>query len=109
MERDPNHPIIDRPWEYSIADLHYHSGHADSEPFVDLVLQREGVVRRLRFWSPQQFTIEEGCFPQPTHGMLILDVRKRRLERLGVWVSDCEGTRGAIRFWAREVVDLDTL
>lgn len=109
MDRDPDHPIIDRPWEYSIAELRYHSGLDGSEPFVDLVLQRGAVVRRLRFWSPQQFQIEKGCFPHPTYGMQILDVSGRRLDRLRVWVSDFEGTDGAITFWARDVVDLDKL
>jgi hypothetical protein len=107
MERDPDHPIIDRPWEYSIAELHYHCGLDGSEPFVDLVLHRDAVVRRLRFWSPRQFEIQEGCFPYPTHGMQILDVSARRLDRLRVWVSDFEDAAGKISFWARDVVDLD--
>ena len=109
MEGDPAHPIIDRPHEYSIAELRYHVGLDGTEPYVDLELHKGSVVRRLRFWSPQQFEVEEGCFPHPTHGMMILDVRKRRLDGLGVWVSDFEGTRGSVTFWARDVVDLDTL
>ncbi len=109
MEDDPAHPIIDRPHEYAIADLRYHVGLDGTEPYVDLELRNGAVVRRVRFWSPQQFTVEEGCFPQPTHGMVILDVRSRRLEGLGVRVADFEGSHGAITFWARDVVDLDTL
>ena len=79
MERDPDHEIIDRPHEYRIADLRYSAGLDGEEAFVDLELRKESTVRRLRFWSPQQFEIEPG-FPLPTHGMLILDVRRRRLE-----------------------------
>jgi len=71
-------------------------------------LRKGAVVRRLRFWSPQQFAIEEG-FPAPTGGVVILDVRGRRLEGLGVRVADFEGNHGAVTFWAREVVNLDTL
>ena len=109
MDGDPVHPILDRPHEYSIAELRYHAGLDGTEPYVDLEFRKEAVVRRLRFWSPQQFAIEEGCFPHPTHGMEILDVRGRRLEGLGVRVADFEGSPGAITFWARQVVDLDTL
>ena len=75
---------------------------------MDLDLVRDGVVRRLRFWSPQQFQIEEG-FPQPTHGLAILDVKGRGLEGLAVWVTDFEATSGKITFWARAVVDRETL
>tara|TARA_R110002094_G_scaffold47008_3_gene58581 strand:+ start:882 stop:1220 length:339 start_codon:yes stop_codon:yes gene_type:complete len=109
MEGDPVHPIIDRPHEYSISDLRYHVGLDGTEPYIDLALHKGPVVRRLRFWSPQQFAVEEGCFPHPTHGMQILDVRSRKLEGLGVRVADFEGNHGAITFWAREVADLDTL
>lgn len=109
MNGDPVHPIIDRPHEYSIEDLHFHVGAVFSERHVDLALRKEATVRRLRFWSPTQFKIEEGCFPHPTHGMVIYDVRGRGLDGIGVWVSDFEATRGSITFWAREVVDLDTL
>lgn len=106
---DPNHPIIDRPWEFSIVELRYCAERNGAESFIDLVLERESLCRRLRFWSPQQLEIEEGCFPDPTGGMVILDVSARQLNGLGVWVTDLEGTRGSVTFWARDVVDLDTL
>ena len=67
MDVDPPHPIIDRPHEYSIADLRYHVGLDGAEPFIDLVLQRGDAVRRLRFLSPRQLIIEDG-FPEPTSG-----------------------------------------
>jgi hypothetical protein len=108
MERDPEHPIVERPWQHEIGTLHYHVGLDGSEPFLDLDLHRDGVVRRLRFWSPQQLQIEDG-FPRATHGMVILDVRQRRLDGLGVWVTDFEASHGKISFWAREVVDRDNL
>ncbi|MEM6673314.1 MAG: hypothetical protein AAF726_10760 [Planctomycetota bacterium] len=104
---DPIHPIIDRPHEYWIKELHYHMGLDGSEPYVDLELQKDSLVRRLRFWSPQQFVIEDGHFPHPTSGMVIYDVRKRHLGDLNVWVSDCEASHGSITFWARDVIDLD--
>jgi hypothetical protein len=106
MERDPNHPIVDRPWDYAINAVHYHVGLDGTEPYLDLILQRNHVTRRLRFWSPRQLKIEEG-FPNPTHGMEILDVRHRGLHGLGIRVGDFEAGRGSITFWARAVVDLD--
>ncbi len=109
MEPDPAHPIIESPWLYSIAEFRYYVGRDGTEPFIDLVLERESVSRRLRFWSPQDLRIEEGCFPTPTGGMAILDVSKRRLNGLRVLVTDFEGTRGSILFWARDVVDLDSV
>lgn len=108
MARDPDHPIIERPFRYQIGALHYHVGLDGAEPYLDLDLHHGGVDRRLRFWSPRQLVIEDG-FPNPTHGMAILDVRGRRLDGLRVWVTDFEASWGKISFWARDVVDRDTL
>ena len=108
MDPDPPHPIIDRPHEFSIADLRYHVGLDGTEPFIDMMLQRGSDLRRLRFFSPRQLVIDDG-FPVPTSGMEILDVSKRQLGDLRVRVGDFEASHGAITFWARDVVDLDTL
>lgn len=108
MSEDPPHSIIDRPHDYRIASLRYETGLDGQEPFLDLVLCRGDVTRRLRFWSPRYLQIEKG-FPQPTHGMAIDDVRSRQLGGLGVCVSDFEASPGSITFWARDVVDLDAL
>ena len=109
MQKDPDHPIIESPWLYSIAEFHYHVGIDGTEPFIDLILERDSVTRRLRFWSPQNLQIEEGCFPAPTGGMEIFDVSNRQLDGLRVRVTDFENTRGSITFWAREAVDLDSI
>ena len=108
MQNDPDHPIIDSPWEYSIAEFRYHVGLDGTEPFIDLILERDALTRRLRFWSPQDLQIESGCFPHATGGMAILDVRKRQLDGLRIHVTDFEGTKGAITFWARDIEDLDS-
>lgn len=106
MHPDPPHPIIDRPHEYSIADLRYHVGLDGTEPFIDMALQRGQTVRRLRFLWPRQLVIEDG-FPVPTSGMEILDVSQRQLGDLRIRVGDCEAGFGAITFWAKDVIDLD--
>jgi len=106
---DPHHPVIDQPWTYEILLLCYHAVPEDwRESYLDLTLRRGGTVRRLRFLAPQDFYVQEGCFPQPTGGMCILDVRHRQLGDIGVMVDDREGTRGGVRLWARAVIDLDT-
>ncbi len=105
METD--HPIIDKPWEYNIVEFRYHVDLRNwKESFIDLHLKKGIILRRLRFFSPQNLKIEQG-FPQPTHGLCILDIRSRQLEGFGVEVSDFEAGRGSITFLASEVVDLD--
>jgi len=107
-EGDPHHPILERPWEYEIIELCYHNDPGDwRKSHVDLTLRRGEAVRRLRFLAPQDFEVERGCFPRPTGGMCILDVRHRQLEEIGVRVADFEGSHGAVTFWAREVIDLE--
>lgn len=108
MAKDPEHPIIDRPFEYRILDFRYYAGEDSEEPFIDMTLARQSVVRRLRFWSPRDLEIEKG-FPVPTSGMEILDVRGRQMQGIGVRVGDFESNWGSVTFWAREVVDLDTI
>ena len=103
---DPDHPIIARPFEYRVVGFCFHRTLDDSEEsYIDLSLQREQVVRRLRFFSPRNVSVEEG-FPEGC-GMYIADVRQCGLDGLGVRVGDFEASPGAIEFWARTVSDLD--
>ncbi len=107
IDDDPDHPIIEHPFRYRVVSFCFHRTLDDSEEaYLDLSLQHEQVVRRLRFFSPQDISIEEG-FPHGA-GMYIADVRQRGLDGLGVRVGDFEAMGGAIRFWARTVIDLDT-
>jgi hypothetical protein len=103
---DPAHSIVDQPSTYRVTDFCYHRTLDDStEAYIDLTLQRGDTIRRLRFYSPQSVSLEDG-FPEGC-GLYIADVRHRKLEGLGVRVDDYEGSGGAIRFWARTVSDLD--
>jgi len=107
MEKDSLHPIIDAPHRYQIIgfnlqiDIHDHL-----RSYIDLTLERELEIRRLRFYGPHGLEIEKG-FPSPTGGMEILDVSNRQLCDSTVWVNDFEATQGAITFWAKNVIDLD--
>ncbi len=107
MERDPVHPIISHPHEYRIVGLCYEvNWESPEESFLDLRLEKNGLIRNLRFWGPKNLKIEEG-FPRPTGGMQILDVSSRQLEGVAVEVSDFEASWGAITFMARSVIDLN--
>jgi len=107
FDDDPDHPIIERPYEYDILLFCYHiDPENDRNSYLDLTLRRGPTVRRLRFLAPQDLEIEKG-FPQPTRGMRILNVRRRQLDGLGVMVEDFEASSGRVTFWAREVRDLD--
>ena len=105
-KEDPIHSIVERPWEYEILSLgFYQSPSEEFEPFIDLTLKKGDVLRHLRFYSPRELEIEKG-FPARTGGFCIYDVSARGLEGLGVRVDDFEANWGAVRFWAREVVEI---
>lgn len=105
-DRDPIHPILPKPWEFEIVGLRLERAPVDeAEPFLDLTLQRGEERRTLRFWSPTALEIEKGG-PVMTSGLIILDIRGRGLDRLGVEVDDFEADNGAVRFLARSVEEI---
>jgi len=109
MKADPIHSIIDAPHTYNIVGFNYQVNLYDYlESYIDLTLEKETTIRRLRFYGPRDLEIEKG-FPSPTGGMEIIDVSSRQLCDTNVWVNDCEASYGAITFWAKNVVDLDKL
>ena len=103
----PEHSIIKDAWKYEIVSFHYVNNLDDKrESYIDMTLRKDNVIRRLRFNGPQNLKIEPG-FPEPTRGMIILDVKDRQLEDLKVEVFDYENSSGSVTFLAREVIDLD--
>ena len=107
MKEEKTHPIIDKPFEYRIIGFNYQVNLEDHlKSYIDLTLKKGSKIKRLRFYGPQNLKIEEG-FPVQTFGMEIIDVRKRQLEDMNLWVTDFEGSPGSITFWAKSVVDLD--
>jgi len=58
----------------------------DGEPYIDLTLRKDSVVRRLRFFAPREIEIEPG-FPACS-GLQIKDVSANQLAGLRVRVSD---------------------
>jgi hypothetical protein len=105
-EQDPDHPILPRAWEFEIVGLRLERSPIDeTEPFLDLTVIRGTERRTLRFWSPADLEIERGG-PAMTGGLVILDIRGRGLDRLGVRVDDFEASRGSVRFVARSVEEV---
>ncbi|MHB1559979.1 MAG: hypothetical protein ACYC61_21215 [Isosphaeraceae bacterium] len=104
---DPDHPIVERPWEYEIVGLCYHRDpDSSADDSIDLTLQKGPRRVCLRFLGPQELQITEG-FPNSS-GLCILDVSKRQFDGLRVRVANLEAHGGCPTFWAREVVELDT-
>ena len=102
----PYHPILDRSWEYEVFTLSYHqSPLGEFEPFLDLTLKKEDIYRCFRFHGPQELEIEKG-FPAKAGGFCIFDVSSTATDGLGVYVDDLKGGSGALRFRARDVVEI---
>ena len=38
--RDPDHPILDQPWEHRIAELRYVVETSDQEGFIEMLLSK---------------------------------------------------------------------
>jgi len=104
--RDPLHPVLKDAYQYHVVMVHLELAPIDGgEPYLDLGLQRGAERVHLRFWSPQDLSIERGG-PVMTSGLCILDIRSRQLDGLGIQVDDFESTNGSIRFMSRSVVAL---
>lgn len=105
MERK-YHPIIDRLWEYAIREIVW-SASGDGEYYLDISLTKGEGERRLRFMCPQQVRVELwGGYPQDCGDMLILDIRDRGWERLGVEVAEGGASGSPITLYAREVMEI---
>jgi hypothetical protein len=100
--RNPDHAILEQPWEYRIAELRYVVETPAHEGFIELLLKKGSELRRLRFSSPRGFSVDEGFEPESYIGLQIVDVSGRQLEGVGVEVSCFENTPG-LRFFARGV------
>ncbi len=106
---EKDHKIIEKPWDYNISSFLYNCSSENLlEHYIELVLTKDDISRKLRFIAPKQLKIEEG-FPSPTHGMEILDIRERGMEDVNVYVGDFEASHGAITFYAKEVIEINEL
>jgi len=104
MREDREHPILKRAWEYELIEFSYRKPDG-AESYLDTVLRKGTVTRRLRFYSPRDLRIEGAGFPSTT-GLEILDVSARQMAGLGVRVANYENSGGAPEFWARAVDEI---
>lgn len=105
FDGDPEHPILDSPWTWELLEFVYHRDLADwCESYIDLVFERKGVTRQLRFFAPQDVELSRGLLN--SSGLCILDISGRQLEGLGVRVASFEQSWGTPTFWAARVVEV---
>ncbi|WP_444923330.1 hypothetical protein ACJJH9_15695 [Microbulbifer sp. DLAB2-AF] len=98
------HNIIESPHLYDIVYFSYKVDASNiRDSYIDLHLERDGDLVKLRFKSPQGLEIEKG-FPYATGGMFIEDVSSHQLDGISVYVGDFEANNGSITFWAHSVV-----
>ena len=107
QEDSHDHPILPHPFRWELVEFIYRKCLEDRQrSYVDLVLQRDGVSKRLRFFSPQNLELTEGL--PNSHGLQILDVSNRQLDGIKIRVSNFEGSWGAPTFWAQSVIEVDS-
>ena len=98
--------IINNPFQYKIIKFLYNSSSEDNlENYIELDLQKDFDIKRLRFYNPTNLQIEKG-FPFPTGGMEILDISSNGWEDINVEVGDFESSHGSITFYAKNVIEL---
>lgn len=88
------HPIIEAPFTYSLASFLWNinpQNHAQS--FIELHLEKNGVVKKLRFDQPVEVEIEKG-FTGGISGLEILDISSFQLCNIGVEVGNFEPEEG---------------
>lgn len=106
FEPDPDHPLMPCPSHWDLVEFLYRKSSTDpADSFIDLVFEREGQRRRLRFFGPQDLVMDRGL--PNSDGMIILDVSARQLEGLKVRVGHCDHPDGAPTFWAARVEEMD--
>jgi hypothetical protein len=102
---DPDHPIIDTPFRWTLVEFTYRRDLEEwSRSYIDLVLSRVGVNRRLRFFDPKEVELDRGV--PNSSGLYIRDVSGRGLEGIGVRVGSFEPDWCVPHFWASRVVEV---
>jgi hypothetical protein len=103
---DPGHPILPDAHRWKLLELTFRRTlNSEEEAYIDLLFTRDGVERRLRFFSPRDLTLEGGL--PSSRGMCILDASARQLEGVGVRVGQLDHPEGAPTFWADRVELID--
>jgi hypothetical protein len=99
---DPDHPILPNPFQWELVEFTFHRDPADvRRSFIDLVLARDGVNRRLRFFGPRDVELTRGL--PSSSGLYIQDVSSRQMEGVEVRVGSFEPVPCVPSFWAASV------
>jgi hypothetical protein len=101
---DPDHPILPDPFGWELVEFAYRRANDWRESYIDLVLARDGVERRLRFFAPREVELTRGI--PNSSGLYIQDVRGRQMEGVGVRVGTFEEDWCVPSFWAESVVEV---
>jgi hypothetical protein len=88
------HPVIEAPFSYNLASFLWSISPVDqSQSFIELHLEKNGLVKKIRFDQPTEVEIEKG-FSGCISGLEILDISSWQLCNIGVEVSNFEPLEG---------------
>ena len=103
MPRYPDHPILERPWLWSISKLTIVVDSEEGvESYLDLTLTNGRLRRCLRFFHPCNINVGKN-FPDNNSGMCILDITSKHLDGLTIEVANFENADPSIEFLAHSV------
>ena len=100
----PDHPSLADPFRWELVEFTYRRAANWRESYIDLVLARDGVERRLRFYAPRDLELTRGL--PNSSGLYFQDVSGRQMEDVGVRVGSFEPDWCVPSFWARSVVEV---
>jgi hypothetical protein len=91
----------DLPRDCEVVELCYRIKKPENT-HLDLTIRVDGVERSLRFHRPRVVQFDKDL-PDLLHGLEVQDIRAQNLGESTIWVSI---GRGAVTFWAKDVVQL---
>ena len=107
---DPHHSILETPWLWEITHIEWVAGSEDSSSNLNVTFTLNGALRTLCFVDPTDVRLEIGGRPPIQCGeMVILDVRGRQLDGLGVQVTEGGASGSPLHLYARTVKDLGSM
>ncbi len=99
------HQILENGFEYEIVGFKFQKNIKNEiESYIDITLQKNEEIKRLRFLSPINLKIENGF--HMSYGFRIIDSSDKFLDHK-IEVENFED--GSVYFRARKVVDLDKI
>lgn len=103
FDGDPCHPLLSDPNSCAVVEFTYRSHPTDLlETYIDLLFERNGANRRLRFLCPRQVELPRGQMGWWCR-VSVADVSARQMEGIRVRVGSFEPDWCAPSFWAASV------